>query len=943
MNVTRNTAVTNVTRTISKLSATAIAATLLSSQVVQALGTGDLSVPPSPLGSNCSVDGSYIIDTVSDQSFVILTDLNISNLSSVIADSFGVLGSFDQDDLTVSGLESCGFTNVEQIVNDPWTAPFDDDNFFGHRFRATDPTDNKTYDYEVGFKGATNTTFVNTRTLANAAPAANAGTDQSVVSGTRVTLSGSGNDTDGTIQTYAWTRTGGTGQAGNAALSDNMAQNPTFTDSSLNIGDDAVTHEFSLIVTDNDNAESVADTVKITITAPANTAPTANAGTDQTVNSGAAVTLSAAGSNANDSGQSLTYAWTQTGGDSVALTGADSASPSFTAPTLAVNAADQTLTFQVTVNDGVEVATDTVTITVESEKDNAAPDTPVAGSLTITTNDNGSITVSGPAEVGATVNVTFPDGNTVSAPASGTTFTITSAPSQPDGNIRVTVTDAAGNTSDALTVAHTAPDTEAPAVPTEANTNVVTNANGSITVSGTTEPGATVRVTFPDGSVGTAVADENGAYSITSAAGQPEGNVSVTVTDTAGNTSAPLTTGHTVADTTAPATPTEASTNVVTNADGTVTVSGTTEPGAKVMVTFPDGSTVIVTADANGTYSATSANAQPSGSVKVMAEDAAGNRSDVLSVSVRYVPTVDEVQQEIATYMQTRAAHVVSAQPDLIGFLSGTATGEFNMQVTRGNGNFEFATPGNRPVWARLQGQWSENGSYDNSYFHGVVGGHFNLSKDAIAGVMLQFDRLSQDDGAAVTEGDGYLFGPYFVARLPEQPLYFEGRYLVGKTDNSVSIGGAAAEQFKTKRSLLSFKVAGQLHYGELTLTPSLSATRLDDTQEAHIDTMGRVVGQQSVTVDNLSLGLDFAKSFETAGGLMQLTGGFSAIHAASKGEGFASTVIPSYEGTRGRVHLGTRYVMDSGVTLNAGASYDGIGSSGYKNIGLDFGLSMKF
>ena len=90
---------------------------------------------------------------------------------------------------------------------------------------------------------------------------------------------------------------------------------------------------FSLVANDG-TADSSADTVSITVSPPANTAPTANAGGDQTVASAASVTLDGSGTSDIDVGDVLTYAWTQTSGTTVALTGATTAQPSFTAPTL---------------------------------------------------------------------------------------------------------------------------------------------------------------------------------------------------------------------------------------------------------------------------------------------------------------------------------------------------------------------------------------------------------------------------------------------------------------------------------------------------------------------------------------------------------------------------------------------------------------------------------
>src|SRR5439155_26399927 len=88
------------------------------------------------------------------------------------------------------------------------------------------------------------------------------------------------------------------------------------------------------------------DTVVINVVGPANQAPTANAGPDQNVASGAAVSLDGTGSSDPDPGDTLTYAWTQTAGTPVTLSGANTASPSFTAPT-----GPATLTFQLQVCD----------------------------------------------------------------------------------------------------------------------------------------------------------------------------------------------------------------------------------------------------------------------------------------------------------------------------------------------------------------------------------------------------------------------------------------------------------------------------------------------------------------------------------------------------------------------------------------------------------------
>ena len=83
-------------------------------------------------------------------------------------------------------------------------------------------------------------------------------------------------------------------------------------------------------------------------------------GTD--IEGGATVTLSGSGSDP-DAGDSLTYAWSQTGGTNVTLASASSATATFAAPSGLQ--ADETLTFRLRVTDGGDLsAEDEISVTV---------------------------------------------------------------------------------------------------------------------------------------------------------------------------------------------------------------------------------------------------------------------------------------------------------------------------------------------------------------------------------------------------------------------------------------------------------------------------------------------------------------------------------------------------------------------------------------------------
>ena len=91
-------------------------------------------------------------------------------------------------------------------------------------------------------------------------------------------------------------------------------------------------------------------------------APVVDAGTEQTTEPGNIVTLTAT---ITDDG-SYTVLWVQTAGTAVELTNADTATITFTAPDVEE---DETLTFSVTVDDGVNAAvTDTVSVIVTADE-----------------------------------------------------------------------------------------------------------------------------------------------------------------------------------------------------------------------------------------------------------------------------------------------------------------------------------------------------------------------------------------------------------------------------------------------------------------------------------------------------------------------------------------------------------------------------------------------
>ena len=246
-----------------------------------------------------------------------------------------------------------------------------------------------------------------------------------------------------------------------------------------------------------------------------------------------------------------------------------------------------------------------------------APDITAPDAPTGTVSSDGMV-VTGTGEAGATIEVTDPDGaviGTATVGANGTYIAALASPQVNGETLGIVQTDAAGNMSDDVDVI--APDITAPDAPTG-----VVNGDGTV-VDGTGEPGATIRITDPEGVViGTATVAANGTYSATLTPPQINGEtLGVVQADASGNASPSVST--IAPDLTAPAAPT----GTVTS-DGTV-VTGTGEAGATIRITDPEGMVIgTATVAANGTYSAALTTPQVNGEMLGITQaDDAGNVS----------------------------------------------------------------------------------------------------------------------------------------------------------------------------------------------------------------------------------------------------------------------------------------------------------------------------
>lgn len=309
--------------------------------------------------------------------------------------------------------------------------------------------------------------------------------------------------------------------------------------------------------------------------------------------------------------------------------------------------------------------------------DNLAPAAPTA-----TVGDD-TVTVTGKAEANAKIYIKDAADNTVAtgvADASGN-FTIKLDKPLANGNkLKVVAEDAAGNTSKPGEIIGKK-DTIAPDAP-----QAQLSEDGSI-LDGKTEPDAKVFIyDANDKLIDTVTASKEGKFSykftppLTSEAGGK-----VVVVDTAGNESEPtkIIAGK---DTFAPDKPL-----VEVNKEGTV-VEGKAEANAKIQIKDADGKVIgTATANAQGEFQITLSPAlKESQKATVIVEDAAGNKSKPLEISIGYdtiapdKPTA-QINAEGTTITGTAEANAkvqITIGTKVIGTGTADADGKFTITIS---------------------------------------------------------------------------------------------------------------------------------------------------------------------------------------------------------------------------------------------------------------------
>lgn len=719
----------------------------------------------------------------------------------------------------------------------------------------------------------------------NAPPTVSAGPDVNATGGSPVMLTGTASDNENDPLTYQWTQTAGP----SVSLSGATTLSPTLVAPAKTNA--AQTLTFSLTANDG-TSTSAPDSVDVIIAA--NAGPTANAGNGASVRGGATVALNGSGSTDGD-GDTLTYNWTQLSGPAVTIANPTSANASFTAPIGL--AANQQLRFRLTVSDGVDSATADVDFTVLPNSPplaNAGPDQgPVNTGQTVTLNGNGS---------------SDPDGNTIAyqwTQVSGPAVTLINPTSATPSFVAPTV-QGTQNLVFQLIVNDgqiaSAPDT----------VTIAVRAVGSVTI--------IHRITGRDQ-----------AFSFTSS---------------------------------------------ITALNGSLTtVNGV---GQLVATLVPAGSHMVVAGDARAAgFAITAISCNDGDSVVNLA-----SRSIALALSPHEnlvctftsVNTRDAAQTAIADFLTARNAAILASQPSLqrrLDRLDGTvasagSANAFGLPVP-GSGHLPlnaslshdalrastslamtraaFAEDGDSAspfdLWAEANFSTLRYPGHRGLFRLLYIGADYRIGDDVLVGALAQFDRFSPTGvrTAGTSGGDGWMAGPYVLARLAPQ-LYVDLRAAWGTSDNDVSPLGTYRDSFSTSRGLYTGALIGEFEAGTGTrFRPELRLRYLGEHQRAYVDALGVTIPAQDIGQGDISFSPRIDQSIALNPQWM-MRPYLSAEGIYSFGIDQRASWLDQF---RMRLEAGAELWSAAGFRFGLTGFHDGIGSDGFRNNGIRMTVGYGF
>jgi len=207
-------------------------------------------------------------------------------------------------------------------------------------------------------------------------------------------------------------------------------------------------------------------------------------------------------------------------------------------------------------------------------------------------------------------------------------------------------------------------------------------------------------------------------------------------------------------------------------------------------------------------------------------------------------------------------------------------------------------------------------------------------NENLLVGALLQFDTAETVTGPlrSQVEGDGWMVGPYMVARLQEN-LYLDARAAWGQSDNQVNPLGLYWDDFETDRWLIEANLAGDIMHGPWRFTPELGIAYFNEEQAAYTDSLGFAIPSQEITIGRVSFGPEVAYRVERhQGGFFEPYVRFNVIWDYDDADVYNVTgALQSLGDFRADARMGVQAEFANGGQLGAEITMQGVGESDFE------------
>jgi outer membrane autotransporter protein len=249
------------------------------------------------------------------------------------------------------------------------------------------------------------------------------------------------------------------------------------------------------------------------------------------------------------------------------------------------------------------------------------------------------------------------------------------------------------------------------------------------------------------------------------------------------------------------------------------------------------------------------------------------------------------------------------------------------------NTGFDLWVEGHYTHFDDDQGKADRSGRLGVMYF----GADYLINPGLLLGALAQFDWMEDSSNTLKSnvDGRGWMAGPYMSARLSEN-IFFDARAAWGESDNDISPFGTYEDSFHTKRWLVRGNLTGNWNFGNWRLTPSASVARIEEDQEAYIDSLGISIPGQDLALGRVTFGPEIGyRYFASDGSIIEPHMALQGLWDFEKPDTLTlGSEVVGPDDFRGKFEAGVMFMMPEGASVRATGSYDGIGSDDFHAYG---------